>query len=421
MKASTRLQAIWPAHIPMDIAPITAGLDQVLQDAAARHPDKAAFLCQSRAMTFAQLDRKAGFIAGFLQQRGRIAQGDRVGLLLPDGPDFIAAFFGILRAGAIAVPFDPTAPATTLAERIEQTGLRVILAAAEQAADLLPLADDLRLDRVILAPRSGAPSQDALAPSAALTGWGEMLNAAIDPEPVETRPEDPCLLLYGPEQSGPAMACLHTHRSALHAAACLRHWLGAGDRDLCLSALPLSRPEGLLAGAILPVVAGATGLLMPKGNSKREGCKALDDVTILTGCAATNAALLDQTGNSDNLRRVWTFDGRAGLRSYGQAETMGLVAAELDDNPALAGAGIPCQNTQILIVDPQTRRRAAQGRAGEILIRGPQVMARYWNDPRANTLRFRQIGGLRYFRTGDLGLLAGDGRLHVTGRLEPRA
>ncbi|HEY9239375.1 MAG TPA: AMP-binding protein, partial [Burkholderiaceae bacterium] len=124
---------IWPKRLPRELAVPQTPLGFNLDVAAARFPDKPAYLFMGRALTFGELRRQADAVAGWLQAMG-VAPGERVAIFMQNCPQFAVAFYGILRAGAVVVPVNPMNRAEEFSHFITDPQTRVVICTADLAA-----------------------------------------------------------------------------------------------------------------------------------------------------------------------------------------------------------------------------------------------------------------------------------------------
>ena len=423
-----------------------ASIGEALRLQAALRPGRRAFVFladgeeESDRLTYRALDRRARAVAALLQRHG--ATGERVLLLFPPGLDFVAAFFGCLYAGAVAVPAQPPheRSLSRLRAIVRDSGPRCVLAAADdrlrRTAAGVPELEGVRWLTV-----DGARSGEA---SWRDPGMGE---------------GDLAFLQYTSGSTADPKGVMVTHGNLLANARSIAQAVGLSERDVLLSWLPLYHDMGLIGIVIQTVLLGARCVLMSPAAFLQRPMRwpravARYGATLSGGpdfawdlCARKTTpeerAGLDlrrwrvafngaEPVRAETLDRFAQAFAPAGFRAaalcpcYGLAEATLLVSvASPGEAPSvrekLAGSGAVAPGTEVAIVHPRTRRRVEPGRVGEIWVAGPQVAAGYWGRPRetARTFRARLTGEARggWLRTGDLGFLVGD-ELFVTGRIK---
>jgi acyl transferase domain-containing protein/acyl-CoA synthetase (AMP-forming)/AMP-acid ligase II/NADPH:quinone reductase-like Zn-dependent oxidoreductase/NAD(P)-dependent dehydrogenase (short-subunit alcohol dehydrogenase family)/acyl carrier protein len=423
-------------------------------------------------VTWAQHDRESRRIAAKLQSLG--ALGERVLLLYPPGPEFIAAFSGCLYAGAVAVPTFPPDPG-----RLTRTLPRLRTIAADSGA------------RFALAPeavcRMGMSLTDSVL-SGGLTGieWiaSDQL-AGVDEDDWEMpalQHENLAFLQYTSGSTGSPRGVMVRHGNLLHNLSLIRRCYRLEEGQQGVSWLPVHHDMGLIGG----ILHGATMTLMSPLDFLRRPLRWLEAITrtraqisggpdfayrlCLSKIRDEELARLDLSNwrlafsGSEPVRSATLeafadrfaacgFDRRALYPTYGLAEATLMVSGasagprppvylDVDSVALEAGRIVPssCPSASpsgmgrrqtlvgcgpidpalsVEIVDPETGKRRAAGVVGEIWLRGPSIAAGYWGNEEATRARFRARladgSHEEYLRTGDLGFVR-DGELYITGR-----
>lgn len=418
-------------------------------------------------LTFAGLDRRARAVAAEIART--TAPGARALLQYPPGLDFLAAFFGCLYAGVVAVPTPPPA-----GERDDATATARCRAVVRSCTPELLLSTGDLLDRLPPALRhAGGPARLR---TIATDRIGD--GAAARWQPVPTGPDDVAYLQYSSGSTGTPKGVVLTHRNVLHNLGLIRGLTGAGPGSTGVFWLPMFHDMGLVSGALMPLFAGGRGVLMSPlaflqrpyswlaaisreeqvtsaaPNFAFDLCvqritdrqKAGLDLSrwrhAIVGAERVRAATLDRFAEAF---APCGFRPETFLPSYGLAETTLLVsggpaggrptvceadAGALDRNriapraaggrgPDLVGSGRVRPGLRVVIADPETQQPCPPGHVGEIWVAGDSVAAGYWNAPEETGHTFgRRVGGEPGFvRTGDMGALVGS-ELVVSGRLK---
>jgi len=449
---------IWPKRLPRQLAVPQTSLWFNLEVAAARYPDKAAFLFFGRVLCYAELKRQAEALAGWLQAQG-VGSGDRVALYLQNCPQFVVALYAVFRANAVAVPVNPMNRADEFGHYITDPETRVVICAADlagfvaEADAALPAAQ--RLKAVLVTRYSDAMPEGALdlseAPNAAIeqwlradpplpagyVRWSDALSAGHAPGPHSAGPDDLALLPYTSGTTGLPKGCMHTHRTLMHNAVS-GLWTNSGAETVGLGVVPMFHITGMMLCALGSVYAGATLVLMPRWDRELAGrLFARHGITHWT-CIPTMVIDLFGSPNykSFNLSSLRYIGGGGAampqavaqrlLDEFGLtfAEGYGLTetAAPSHSNPVerakLQCLGIPYFSTDARVVDPITFEELPPGEAGEIIIHGPQVFKGYWRHSDATEAAFITFEGKRFFRSGDLGRMDDEGYFFITDRLK---
>jgi long-chain acyl-CoA synthetase len=354
-------------------------LARVLGASAERAPDRTALWLRGEPFSYAELDARAAAAAGALD----VAPGERVAIRLPNGPDFVAALFGALRRGAIAVP------------------LNMLLAPPEVEERL-------------------AASTPATVVDAPLPTSGD------GPDAVERDPTDAAVILFTSGTSGRPKGAILTHGSLGAAAANVTGSLGLGPDDVVLGAAPFSHVLGLSS---LVATLGAGGAVVAVQRFRPDETLAemtRTRTTILLGVPTMCIALVEAARGAEELPPIRvghvggapvpvevarafeaTFGG-AVHEGYGMTELSGVATTTPVGRPRKPGSvGIPLGDTELRIADPDR-----QG-VGEVQFRGSSVIPGYWENPEATAAAIDADGWLA---TGDLGRVDEDGYLTLVDR-----
>ncbi|WP_067657882.1 fatty acyl-AMP ligase [Nocardia harenae] len=439
-------------------------LPEVLRERARTAPAATAYLfldehgAEAAALSYAGLDRRARAVAARLAAVA--GPGERALLVLPTGPDFVAAFFGCLYAGVIAVPVIPPRrgrahPATH--GIVAGCAPAVLLTTGSLELDL-PIPERIAVDEV---PAHGP---------------------ALDPRPCA--PGDPAFLQYTSGSTGSPRGVVVTHGNLRANQEMIRAAFGHDERSTFVGWAPLYHDQGLIGNLLQPLYLGAPCVLMAPLTFIRRpllwltaiseyrahtsgGPDFAFDACVRHAERADVPAGLDLSSwrvafdgaepiRAETLRRFAAtfaphgFDPGALYPCYGLAEATLLVSGSVPGRGArelrassaalgagtlreavageparvLVGCGRPAPGVDVSIVDPESGEPCPPGRIGEIRLAGANIAAGYWRDPEATAAVFgarrAAADGARTdaaagLRTGDLGQFA-DGELYVTGR-----
>ena len=401
---------------------VAAGnLSELVRAAAERSPDRAAFLSGATSTSWREVDAQVDAAATALAGLG-LEPGDRVGISLTNTLEFPIAYFGVLRAGLVAVPLNPGYTAQELRWTLSDSGARAVVVSPSGSDVLLPLADELpALDHVLVT-----------GPATGGTSWHDLLEAAAGPPPQTAGAgEDLAVLLYTSGTSGRPKGAMLPHRALLanlDQTARIEPPVMAAD-DVVLLVLPLFHVYGLNAALGSVARHAATGVLVERfdpvetlAEVRRTGVtnvvgappmyvawSMLPDVEdafssvrlAVSGAAPLPAAVL---------RRVLDVTGHHVFEGYGLTETAPVLTTTLMSEVAKPGSiGRPVPGVEVRLLD---ERGAAveEGDPGEVVVRGDNLFVGYWPDATGGP---DEDG---WFATGDVALLDGDGDLHLVDR-----
>ncbi len=413
-------------------------LADLLAGTAARHADAPALVHEQRTLTWSELDRDASAVAAGLHERG-LRPGQRVVLVLPTSVAFAQVYLGVLRAGGVAVPVNPSLTVGELARTVARaeafavvaggTALGAVRQAVSGVADALtdppPELAHLAVPRLVVAGTS-LPGEDAL---------DDLLASAASPPPPPTGGEDPAVMLFTSGASADPRAAVLSHRALV---ANLDQVMAldpppVGPDDVLLGVLPLSHVYGLSAllgqavrtGARIALVPGrdATGTLAairehqvtiaPVVPPMLLAWARVDDVTLAESFASlrylvSGAAALPVHVLEDVARR----GGVAVHQGYGLTEGAPVVTTTLASPVNKPGSvGRPVPGVQVRLVD-ERGEDVEPGDPGEIMIRGANLFSGYFPgeadgpDPDG------------WWRTGDVAYCDPDGDYFLVGRIK---
>jgi amino acid adenylation domain-containing protein/non-ribosomal peptide synthase protein (TIGR01720 family) len=445
----------------MDAFELPRTLAQSLQRRAAQTPDQVAlrFLAdsaeQSVVLSYRDLDQRARTIAAALQANAGL--GERAVLLFPSGPDYVAAFFGCLYAGVIAVPAYP--PEST--RRHHQERLLSIISDAEPRLllTIASLSEDL-------AQIENAPpvlSVDTLEAQLAEHWVEPQLQAA-----------DIAFLQYTSGSTALPKGVQVSHGNLVANEVLIRRGFGIdlNPDDVIVSWLPLYHDMGLIGGLLQPIFSGVPCVLMSPAYFLGRPLRWLEAISEYGGTISGGPdfayRLCSERVSESALERLdlsrWrvAYSGSEPIRldtlerfaekfavcgftpnnffaSYGLAEATlfvaggtrgcGIPAMHMDEQALAANRAEPGQGSAImscgtsqpdhavLIADPHTLTELADNCVGELWATGPSIAHGYWRNPEASAKTFVQHAGRTWLRTGDLGFIR-DGEVYITGRLK---
>jgi fatty-acyl-CoA synthase len=437
----------WPPGQPKTVELPRHTVYGNLEANAAKDPQRIAIDYYGRRLTYGELKRQVDAIAGYLQQRCGVKRGDRVLLDVQNSPQFIIAYYAILRADAAVVPVNPMNRTDELRHYVEDSdaamaivgqdvfaqiqpvrGLKHVLVAAY--SDYLDAAGDLPLPDFVRAPRQAF--------SSGVQYWDEALAAGLQPGEHLAQPEDLAVMPYTSGTTGKPKGCIHTHASVQATTVPYLYWRGVQERNVVLSALPMFHVTGMQAGMNAPLHVGATLVVLSRWD---RDCAALQiERAGVTNWSAITTMMVDFLSNPQlgkyNLKSLRQLGGGGAampeavarkleeviglpfVEGYGLSETMAPTHINPPLRPKRQCAGIPFFNTDARVLNLENSSELPPNEVGEIVVHGPQVFRGYWKQPAASEQAFVEHDGKRFFRTGDLGYYDEDGYFFITDRLK---
>ncbi len=398
-------------------------LATLLDQSARRAPDHVALRLGELAVTYAQLDDQTKRFAALLKSRG-IQPGDRVALMLPNVPHFPIAYYGALRAGAVVVPMNVLLKGREIAFYLQDSGAKVLVAWNGFGAEAYEGAGHAGV------PMVGAGPDE---PPAGIERVEALIGAV---EPLEgihqCEPTDPAVLLYTSGTTGKPKGATLTHSNLLWNTEINSKMFQATSEDVMLGALPLFHSFGQTVSMNGMLRAGATLVLLPRFDPNdalaliqqykvtlfagvptmyvaflNTPKLAETDVSSLRLCISGGAAIPVEVLNSvgEKMARI--------LEGYGLSETSPVASFNQPDMPSKAGSiGTPIWGVEMGIMDADGNL-LPDNEVGEIVIRGHNVMAGYWNRPDATKEAMTADG---WFKTGDMATRDEDGYYFIVDR-----
>src|ERR1700681_2971885 len=268
--------AYWPKRWPRVFPVPATSVAHNLATSAARYPEHPAIIYYDTPITYRRLWDEVERLAGYLEHRAGVRRGDRVLLFMQNSPQFVIAYYAILRANAVVVPLNPMLVAEELETYLDDSDATVAITGQELAPRLRPHAHRLR--HVVVAAYSDYLEREtdlALPPAVAApaapvegAGWvrfSDAVRSAAVPSPLITGSDDMALLLYTSGTTGRPKGCVHTHRSVQTTTWATPMWGGGtGPGARMLSVLPYFNVTGMTGDMNGGLCNGATIVMMTR-------------------------------------------------------------------------------------------------------------------------------------------------------------
>jgi fatty-acyl-CoA synthase len=437
----------WPPGQPKTVELPRHTVYRNLEENAGRHPERAALDYYGTRLSYGELKRQVDALAGFLQRHWGLARGERVLLYMQNSPQFVIAYYAILRVDAVVVPVNPMNRTDELRHYVEDSDAAMAIVGQDVVALIEPISSlrhllvatysdylvektNLPLPDFVRAPRQRFSSE--------ISHWQAALAARLQPGPHEAQAEDLAVMPYTSGTTGKPKGCMHTHASLQATTVPYLHWRGVQERVVVLSALPMFHVTGMQAGMNAPLHVGATLVVLSRWD---RDCAAMQiERAKVTNWSAITTMMVDFLSNPNLAqydlsslrqlggggaampealaRKLEEVIGLPFVEGYGLSETMAPTHINPPHRPKRQCAGIPFFNTDARVLDLENSRELEPNEVGEIVVHGPQVFRGYWKQPEASEQAFVEHDGKRFFRTGDLGYYDEEGYFFITDRLK---
>jgi len=434
----------YPPEVPHRLTVENVPLYEFLRQSAHRYGDATATIFYGARLTYREVYEQVRRVAGGLINLG-VRKGDRVAIMLPNCPQAIIAYYGALMAGAVVVQVNPLYMPRELRHQIGDSGAKVMI-----AVDLAyPKVSQLGLEHVIytglqdympvpvrwIAPLKLKPPR--IPYRKGVMPWSRLLAGPPVAAPVSVDPaEDLALLQYTGATTGLPKGCMLTHRNLVANVMQTEAWLYRAKRGpelVTLAALPFFHVYGMTTLMNFTIRMGGTMVLQPKFEP-REALRLIEKYrpSIFPGAPTMYVGInhlpevkkyrLDSieaciSGAAPLPVEVQTtFERLTGGRlveGYGLTEASPVTHANPIWGRRKEGSiGLPWPETECRIVNPETGEDVPVGEVGELVVRGPQVMKGYWNNPEATAEALRD----GWLHTGDMARMDEEGYFYIVDR-----
>ncbi|RHW40687.1 long-chain-fatty-acid--CoA ligase [Neobacillus notoginsengisoli] len=444
----------YPEEIPGTLEYPAASLHSYLLKAADEFPDKTAIHFMGKNMTFQEVKDSAVYFAAYLQKLG-VKKGDRVAVFLPNTPQAVIGFFGILLAGGIVVPTNPLYTERELEYQMKDSGAVAIITLDILYPRVSKVIQKTDLKHIIVtAVKDALPfPKNLVYPFIQKKQYGivvkvthegnthllseilKMPAATLEEHPINVE-EDLALLQYTGGTTGFPKGVMLTHKNLVANVIMCNNWMYKCRRgqERVLGILPFFHVYGMTTVMILSIMEGHTMILLPKFDPETT-LKTIQKQkpTLFPGAPTIYIGLLNHpdlkkydlssidsciSGSAplpvEVQQKFEEITGGKLVEGYGLTETSPVTHSNfLWDRPRIKGSvGVPWPDTDAAILSLENGERLPPEEVGEIAVKGPQVMKGYWNRPEDTAMTFRD----GWLLTGDLGYMDEDGYFYVVDR-----
>ncbi|MBP0616225.1 AMP-binding protein [Jiella mangrovi] len=451
--------AHYPQGVPSELDEIGyRSLAELLEHAFQTYSDRDALHFMGAAFTYGRFGELSRDFAAYCQTLG-LKKGDRIALMMPNVPQYPVAIAGAAMAGLTIVNVNPLYTPGELAHQLKDSGAKAIVVLENMAAtleacrgqtdvehvivtglgDLLPMIKGAIVNFVLRRVKKMVPAYDL--PGAVRFKAALSAGAKAKLSKVAVAPEDIAVLQYTGGTTGVAKGAMLTQRNIVANVIQSAHWnapalnqLAPGEQSIVVCALPIYHIFGFTVNLMLSVRNGGAAILIPNPRDIPATLKAIKafrfhsfpavntlynaialhpdaksvDWSALKLCVGGGMAV--QAATAERWKKV---TGVSICEGYGLSETSPSACCNPTDRSEYTGTiGLPLPSTELAILD-EDGNHLPPGSVGEVAIRGPQVMAGYWNRP-AETAAVMTADG--FFRSGDIGVMSEDGTFKIVDR-----
>ncbi len=450
----------YPEGVPFDIDPSQYNsLVALMEESFARYAERVAYSYMGKNISYAQTDQESQALAAYLQSLG-LAKGDRVAIMMPNVPQYPVAVAAILRAGYVVVNVNPLYTARELEHQLKDSGARAIVIIENFAATLEKCIAQTPVQHVVLAAMGdrlgflkGAivnhvvRNVKKLVPVFALPQAVRFNQALAQGRKLPWRkpeigPDDIAVLQYTGGTTGVSKGAVLLHRNVIANVLQSEAWndpvmkrVPANEQPTSVCALPLYHIFAFTVNMMLSMRTGGKTILIPNPRDLPAVLKELSKHTFHS-FPAVNTLFNGLANHPDfhkvdwsnlkvsvgggmavtpNVAKLWLEKtGCPICEGYGLSETSPSASCNPPTSTEFTGTiGVPIPSTWMKLIDDDGRDVTEPGKPGEIAIKGPQVMAGYWQRP-DETAKVMTADG--YFKSGDVGTVDARGYFKIVDR-----
>ncbi len=446
-----------PTHIDYPQKP----LFHFLEEGAAKHPDKTCTIFKGATISYKKMNELTDTLAGALADLG-VKKGDRVGIFMPNTPQFVMAYYGVLKAGGVVVASNPLYTPTEIAHQANDAGIEIMLVMSNFYKTVKEAQPNTKIKTVIVTNlketlpaltrvlftlavekkgghriEGGLPQDDI---------WMKDLFAKYQPSDrpkLDIGPDDSCLFQYSGGTTGVPKAAVSLHRNIVANSLQISRWMPGVDAngEIVLMAIPLFHVYGMVAGMNFGLSTGSTLVMVPNPRDLKDVLENISkyrasifpgvptlynainnhpdvlagkyDLSSIKACISGSAPLMRETKEKfEELTGGKVFEG------YGLSEAPTASHCNPMSGKNKTGSiGMPLSDVDCKIIsldDEVTEMKI--GEIGEIILNGPQVMHGYHNMPTETANALRERDGETWLYTGDIARMDEDGYFYIVDR-----
>lgn len=455
----------WLAHydkgVPQTIEYPKAPLFHFLEEAARKYPDRACTIFKGAVISYREVNEMSNAVAAALVEMG-VKKGDRVGIFMPNLPQFVIVYFGILKAGGVVIAVNPTYPVEEILTPVNDAGIEVMFTLSRFYGKVKEVREKSGLKKIIV-----SNLKEALPPFTRLLFTllkekkdGDKLDAldnrdvwlpdllkkyagASKPN-VDIQPDDTALFQYSGGTTGVPKGAVAMHRNVVANTLQIKNWMTGLDegKEVVLMGIPLFHVYGMVAGMNFAMATGSSMVMIPNARDLKDVLENITkykatifpgvpllynginnhpdvkagkyDLSSIKACISGSAALMRETKEEfERLTGGKVFEG------FGMSEAPTAVTCNpLNGVNKTGSIGMPLPDVDMKIISLDDGETEMQlGEIGEIVVNGPQVMKGYHNMPTETANSLRQLkDGRTWLFTGDIARMDEDGYFYIVDR-----
>jgi long-chain acyl-CoA synthetase len=455
----------WLAHydqgVPHTIDYPKVPLFHFLEEAARKYPDRACTIFKGAVISYKEMDALTNHMAAALVEMG-VKKGDRVGIFMPNTPQFVIAFFGILKAGGAVVAVNPTYPVDEILTPVNDAGIEIMFCLSRFYGKMQEVRKRSGLKKIIVTniKETLPPVLKFLFTIAKEKKEGDRVDSleasdvwmqdllkkhASSPKPkVDISPDDTALFQYSGGTTGVPKGAVAMHRNVVANTLQMKAWFVTAEegKEVVLMGIPLFHVYGMVAGMNFGMTVGASMVMVPNARDLKDVLENITkfkatlfpgvpllynainnhpdvkagkyDLSSIKACISGSAALMKDTKETFE-----TLTGGKVFEGYGMSETPTATHCNpLNGVNKIGSVGMPLPDVEIKLIsldDGETELQ--QGEIGEVVVHGPQVMKGYHNMPTETANSLRQLkDGKTWLFTGDIARMDEDGYFYIVDR-----
>lgn len=426
--------AMYDKLVPPEIEIPDISLVNLFKQAVHRYCDSTCIIYENEQLTYRAVDGFSNRLAWYLHNQG-IQKGDRVGILLPNSPKFVISFYGILKAGGVVMAINPTYRPAEIETQLTESGVKILIMPESAYTSIEPLLSITSLEKLILV------SNESITSSEHVISWQEVMDRFPERDllDISISAGDPAVFQYSGGTTGTPKCAVGLHRNLVANVHQFNQWLVNTEpgNETILVAIPIYHVYGMVLGMNLAVKMGARMVLISNPRDLDGLLTAIEKhkATIFPGVPSLYAAINHfppvLAGDYDLSSIKACISGSATLpitvkevfesltkghlvEGYGLSEAPTATHCNpiLGENRA-GSIGLPLPNVDCKVVDLETGTiEMPVNEPGELIVRGPQVMAGYHQKPEETQQTLRN----GWLFTGDVVRMDGDGFFYIVDR-----